>query len=221
MGNGTSIAYGQKYTDRDLIVSILSSFFIVDYGFIKTVNADETIDVTHAKQLKTMDGVSLPATVTKNVEVLTLSGAGFSLKFDYKKGDRVLLLGLKNYVPKVEDVTSATETTAFMHYTRETLKAIPLCVFSDDARVKIEVEDGTFKVTTKKKIELNGNDKQFVTWQELDDALQQLWTSIQSHTHPAQVNTGTGSGTAAASVDLQSVTLDISAAKTETVVTGG
>ena len=216
-----SIFFNERTTDKNLIESILYSFYILDYGFVKEVNADGTLDVTHAKVLKGYNGDSLKATVTNNVEVLTVCGVGFSFKFDIKKGDKVLLLGLKDYIKKVEEVSAATETNVYMHYSRETLKAIPMCVFNEDAKVKIEVEGGTLKATTDKKIELNGNDKQFVTWQELDDALQQLWTSIQSHTHPAQVNTGTGSGTAAASVDLQSVTLDISAAKTKTVVTGG
>lgn len=212
-----------QLTERSLIESILASHYIIDYGFIKNVNPDKTIDVTHAKQLKTYDGQSLKATVTQKVEVLTVSGGGFSIKFDYKKGDKVLLLGLKNYIKKVEDVTMASETTAYMHYSRETLKAIPLCVFSDEAKVKVEVEEGTLKVTTEKKIELNGNDKQFVTYQELDNALQQLWTKIKAHTHPVST-TGTAAaqkGTAAKSTDLATVTLDISAAKTTTIVTGG
>lgn len=217
---GNSIFESERFNDQTLIESILASHYILDYGFIKTVNPDGTVDVTHAKRLKTLDGQSLPATVTTKVEVLTISGGGFAFNFDYKKGDKVLLLGLKNYVPKVEEVTSASETTSYMHYSRETLKAIPMCVFSDEAKVKVEVEEGTMKVTTQKKIELNGNTKQFVTWAELNNALQQLWTAIQAHTHPAQVNTGTGTGTAAASVDLSTVMLDISAAKTEKVVTG-
>ena len=141
-----SVFYGDQYTERTLIESILASYYIVDYGFIKSVNPDKTIDVTHAKQLKTLDGQSLKATVTKNVEVLTLCGGGFSFIFDYKKGDKVLLLGLKDYVPKVEDVTSATETTAYLHYSRETIKAIPLCVFNSDAKVQIKVENGKLTI---------------------------------------------------------------------------
>ena len=143
---GNSIFYGEQYTERTLIESILASHYIIDYGFIKSVNPDKTIDVTHAKQLKTLDGQSLKATVTKNVEVLTLCGGGFSFTFDYKKGDKVLLLGLKDYVPKVEDVTSATETTAYLHYTRETIKAIPLCIFSDKAKVQVKVENGKLTI---------------------------------------------------------------------------
>lgn len=141
-----------QLTERSLIESILASHYIIDYGFIKNVNPDKTIDVTHAKQLKTYDGQSLKATVTQKVEVLTISGGGFSIKFDYKKGDKVLLLGLKNYIKKVEDVTMPTETTAYMHYSRETLKAIPLCVFSDEAKVTIAIEEGDMAIKTEGKI---------------------------------------------------------------------
>ena len=202
-----NVFYGEQYTERTLIESILASHYIVDYGFIKSVNPDKTIDVTHAKQLKTLDGQSLKATVTKNVEVLTLCGGGFSFTFDYKKGDKVLLLGLKDYVPKVKDVTSATETTAYLHYSRETIKAIPLCVFNGEAKATVVVNNG--------KIELNGNSKQFVTWAELNTALQGLISALNSHTHS---NGNEGSPTGAPIVPLS---LDISDAKTKTIVTGG
>lgn len=146
----SSIFLAQKFSQKTLIESIISSFYILDYGFIKNVNADKTIDVTHAKQLKTLDGVSMPATITEKVEVLTISCSSFSLKIDYKKGDKVLLLGLKNYIPKVEDVTSATETTVYSHYSRDTLKALPLSVFNDEAKVQVEMEDGNLKIACSK-----------------------------------------------------------------------
>lgn len=198
-----SIFLNEKNTERTLIESILFSYYIVDYGFIKSINPDETINVTHAKQLKTLDGVSLKATVTENVEVLTLAGAGFSIKFDYKKGDKVLLLGLKDYIKKVEDVTQATETDVYLHYTRETLKAIPLCVFNKDAKATVVVKDG--------KIELNGNTKHFVTWEELNTALTSFLALLNSHTH-----SGGGSGT-----PTSPMTFNITDAKTKTIVTGG
>lgn len=216
-----SVFFGEQYTERTLIESILASHYIVDYGYIKAVNTDKTVDVTHAKQLKTLDGESLKATVTKNVEVLTIAGGGFSLSFDYKKGDKVLLLGLKDYVPKVDDVTSATETTAYLHYSRETLKAVPLCVFNSDAKVTVKVESGSMKVDAKSKIELNGSSKQFVTWTELNTALTtfatQLSTALLGATYdiagiPNPLNWTAGNPPA---------TIDISAAKTTTVVTGG
>lgn len=223
MGIGNSVFLGEQYTDRSLIESILASFYILDYGYIKTVNPDKTIDVVHAKRLKTMDGKTLNPTTTKAVEMLTVAGSGFSFKFDYKKGDKVLLLGLKNYIAKTNEVTSATETKSYQHYSRETLKALPLCVFNDQAQVTVQIESGSMKVQTAQKIELNGDSKQFVTWSELNNALQDLWTKIKGHTH-AVSTTGTAAaqtGTASASTTLQPVTLDISAAKTTTVVTGG
>lgn len=213
--NTNSVFLSECLSERNLIESVLASFFIVDYGFIKKVNADKTIDVTHAKQLKMTTGESMKPTVTTGVEVLTICGAGFSFNFDYKKGDKVLLLGLKDYVPEVKEVTSATETTAYLHYSRETIKALPLCIFSDDAKVKVEVENGTMKVTTNQKIELNGNSKQFVTWAELNQALTQFTTALISHTH----NITTPGNPSGPAVGIP--TIDITAAKTTTVVTGG
>ena len=233
-----SVFFNEKNTERTLIESILSSFFILDYGYIKTVNADETIDVVHAKKLKLINGKELNQTVTKSIEVLTLAGSGFSFKFDYKKGDKVLLLGLKNYIKNVKDVTQATETTSYQHYTRETLKAIPLCVFNGEAKVTMQIKDGN--VTTKAKgnitveaqakneikggtIELNGNSKKFVTWAELNTALSTYVTNLNA-------------ALAAASVKIEALgvivpvtmttppppsAIDISAAMTTTVSTGG
>jgi len=153
-----NIFEAERYTDRNLIESILASYYIVDYGYIKTVNTDKTVDVVHAKILKTMSGESLRATTTKALEVLTLSCGGFALQVDYKAGDKVLLLGLKDYVPKTQGVTIATETTSYIHYTRETMKALPLCVFDNTAKVQIKTEDGKLSVNTTDIIELDGTD---------------------------------------------------------------
>ena len=213
--SGSSVLLNERFTDRTLIESVLTSFYILDYGYIKTVNPDKTVDVTHAKRLKTQNGQTLNPTVTKGLEVLTVAGSGFSLQFDYKKGDKVLLLGLKNYIPKAEEVTSATETKSYQHYTRETLKAIPLCVFNDDAKVTIKIENGDLAVKTGGKIKLNGDSKQFVTWTELNGALQDLITAINGHVHTSAAS---GSPTTSPTVPM---TLDISNAKTTPVVTGG
>lgn len=197
-------------TDRDLIEALVGNFFILDYGFIAEVNPDKTVNVTHAKRPKARNGDNLPPLQTKNVEMLTLSGSGFSVKFDYKKGDKVLLLGLKNYIKSVDEVTAATETKSFIHYSRDTLKAFPLCIFNSNAKVKIEAEGGKLK-TTATAIELNGNSKQFVTWAELNQALQTFMTTLNAHTH-----SGAGSG-----VPTTPMVLDISSAKTTTIKTGG
>ena len=167
--------------------------------------------------------------MTKRIEVLTLAGSGFSFKFDYKKGDKVLLLGLKNYIKNVKDVTQATETTSYQHYTRETLKAIPLCVFNGEAKVTMQIKDGNVTVDAKGKtevsaqtIELNGNTKQFVTWAELNTALSGFVTQLSAALLGATyVNTAGVSTPLTWSGGTPPATLDISASKTTTVVTGG
>lgn len=210
-----SVFEAEKYDTRNLIESIVSSFYILDYGYIKTVNPDKTIDVVHAKRLKTYKGDSLKPTISKSIEVLTLSGVGFSLSMDYKQGDKVLLLGLKEFIPHVKDVTEATETTRYMHYSRETLKALPLCVFNSESKVKIVVENGDVDISANGKIKLNGSDKQFVTWAELNSALSTFMNALNSHTHS---NGNEGSPTGAPIVPMS---LDISASKTTTILTGG
>ena len=137
-----------RLTEADIIKSILNSYFIVDYGYINKVNPDKTVNVTHAAKPVLVDGTELPETTTDNVEVLTISGQGFSLQWDYKAKDKVLLLGFKDYVPSVDSVEQATVPKAFTHYSRATIKAIPLCIFSDDAKFKIKIEDGNLNIET-------------------------------------------------------------------------
>ena len=215
---GNSIFLSEKNTDRDLIESVLQSFYIVDYGYIKNVNTDKTVDVIHAKRLKTYAGKSLPQTESKGIEVLTVSGAGFSIQFDYKKGDKVLLLGLKDYVPKTKDVNLASETTTYLHYTRETMKALPMCVFNDQAKVTLKAENGTLQIDTEQKIELNGNSKQFVTWSELNSALSTFLTQLTTAMTTTPI---AGNGAPQPTWTNMPTQIDISAAKTTTVVTGG
>lgn len=212
-----NILMGMQNTDRSLIESILQSFYILDYGFINKVNPDKTVNVSHAKQLKTTDGKTLPPTISKNIEVLTIAGAGFSINFDYQTGDKVLLLGLKNYIKKVNEVTTTTETKAYLHYTRETLKAIPLCVFNDNALVKIGIEKGVMDVSAQT-IKLNGDSKNFVTWAELNQALSTFLTQLTTALTTTPI---AGNGAPQPSWTGLPTSIDISAAKTTTVVTGG
>lgn len=214
--------------DRNLIEAIVGNFFIIDYGFITKVNPDKTVNVTHAKRPKSVTGEDLREITTTNLEVLTIAGKGFSLNFDFQKGDKVLLLGLKNYIKKTGDVNNATNTDTYLHYSRETMKVLPLCVFNDDAKVKVEIAEGTMTVTTAEKIELNGNqielngnDKQFVTWAELNQA---LMTFTQSLTTAMTTTPIAGNGAPQptwSGMDPTGWSINIDQAKTTTVVTGG
>lgn len=206
---------GQRFTDRDLIDAVVASYFIVDYGFVEKVNEDGTVDVVHAKKPMTTSGEVLPELKTTGLEVLTFSCAELSIHFKAKKGDKVLLLGLKDYLKETENLNAATESGVFLHYSRETMKALPLSAFSGSAKIKIEANNGTLKVDADKQIELNGKDKQFVTWAELKDALDSFTNALNLHTHTCPSGGGPSSGPASP------MTIDISAAKTTTVFTGG
>ena len=145
-------------TEKDLIEAVVSNSFIVDYGYINKVNPDGTVDVTHAARPVLLDGTELAETVTEGVEVLTVSGAGFSVRWDYKAGDRVLIIGLKDYVPHVADVSKSEVPAAFFHYSRSTVKAIPLCLFNEDAKARVIAENGRLSLSAEDAIELNGSD---------------------------------------------------------------
>ena len=258
-----------KLNEADIIRALLNSYFIVDYGYINKVNPDKTVNVTHAAKPVTTDGKELPETTTDNVEVLTISGAGFSIQWDYKAKDKVLLLGLKDYTPKVGSVEMAEVPKAFIHYTRSNLKAIPLCIFNDDAKVKLAIEEGKLTLTTEdemsvtsgkaltikaedgqasieaseavsvkagkglkieagedteikagsgKKIKLNGDSKQFVTWAELNQALTTFLTQLTVALTTTPI---AGNGAPQPTWTSLPTSIDISAAKTQTVVTGG
>lgn len=137
-----------RFTDRDLIEKIVENYFIADYGFIKKINEDNTVNVVHAKRGVTLDGNTLPETETKNVELLTISCQEFSVKLTPKEGDNVLLLGLRDYIEKAAGITAATKNEVFLHYKQNTMKAVPLSLFNDDAKVKIELNDGDLAIIT-------------------------------------------------------------------------
>ena len=204
-------------SERDMIVGLLGTFYILDYGFVSKVNADGTVNVTHAKRQQTIEGVKLPETRTTNLEVLTLCGAGFSIQWDVQPGDQVLLLGLKDYIPQVAKVTQSTDQATFIHYTRDTMKALPLSIFNKDARVTFKVDKGTLQIDTEKNVELNGNTSHLVTYEELAQAINTFMTALNSHTHPISWTGSSGSGTSSAPTTPMS--FDISASKAGKVTT--
>jgi len=212
-------------SEKDVITSIINSFYFVDYGYINQVNSDKTVNVTHANKTVMIDGTELNETITNNVEVLTVCGAGFAVSFDYKANDKVLLLGLKDYIPNVANVKKAEVPSSFVHYDRATLKALPLCVFSDEAKVKMMIEEGKLTIESEaetiinaKKIELNGNSKQFVTWAELNSALSTFVSQLNISLQTGATPSGGGKVTFATPPPSS---IDISSAKSQKVVLGG
>jgi hypothetical protein len=135
-------------TQRDIIESVVSDFYILDYGYVSKVNGDNTVNVIHARKQVLKDGTVLKETETKNIEVLFLSSSDFSMKWKITTGDTMLLLGLKDYVKSTQDVSPATALDVFTHYSRSTIKALPLRSYNEDSKVKIEVENGKLSLMT-------------------------------------------------------------------------
>ena len=114
---------------------------------------------------------------------------------------------------------------AFEDLIDEGLKEGEACVYSSDdsgnikAKIKL-LKDGSIELEGEK-IKLNGEDKSFVTYKELDLALQQLWTSIKNHTHSYTAPPSPSPLETAPSIALSTVNLDISKKKKKTIKTGG
>lgn len=155
----TDILEAQRLTEKDLIEAVVSQFFFLDYGYISKVNANKTVNVVHAVKPMTTEGESLSEMETEDLEVLTISTGAISISCNVAPGDKVLLVGLKNPIKKVADADHAIEQTSRLHYTRECLKVIPLCVFNDEAKVSISEEEGSLKLKSDKTLQLNGSSK--------------------------------------------------------------
>jgi phage gp45-like len=94
-----------------------------------------------------------------------------------------------------------------------TVEAGETAIFSTTADGK--TVQALIKLKADGTIELNGNDKRLVTHAELDTALQTFITALNLHTH---TSAAAGSPT---TPPVASLSLDISAAETETIKTGG
>ena len=158
MSSITSITDAISFTTRDLIEAVVSQFFILDYGFVDKVNTDGTVNVTHAVKQLSLLGESLNEMTTENIDVFTFSTAEISVSYKVSQGDKVLLLGLKDVVENIADLTQAAEQTNRVHYSRETLKALPLCAFNSDAKVQVLIDSGKLTVNTNDVMNLDGSD---------------------------------------------------------------
>lgn len=60
----------------------------------------------------------------------------------------MLLLGLKNRLEHAGGLSQATANELFLHYQQNTMKAVPLSLFDDNAKVKIELDAGNITLHT-------------------------------------------------------------------------
>ena len=118
---------GLQYNLGDIIRQTIASSFIIDYGIVKAVNSDKTVDVTHAVRGQYIDGTAVPLTVSTAVEVIFPGSASAAITWPISVGDGVLLVGLKQFVSSTNGIQIPSQPPSdFPHYNQETLKAIPL-----------------------------------------------------------------------------------------------
>jgi hypothetical protein len=133
---------GLNYTETDIIKSLIGLSFIADYGIVKKVNSDKTIDVTHAAMGQLINGNDMPTTETRNIEVIFPASHDFGMTWPIKVGDGVLLIGLKDAVATTKDIKEPTAPpNEFLHYSQNTIKAIPFQTVTSP-KVTINVTSG-------------------------------------------------------------------------------
>lgn len=144
-----------KITMAQAIDSRIWQRFIIDYGVVAAVSSDKKkVDVQHAIQQVLTNGETLDTTETKDVEVLYFSSNYLGIQAPLQKGDKVLLIGLKDYVEDTANVSPKTPVI-FEHYTQTTLKAIPLGAFANTVEVKIVVDDSkNLKISGPQRIDI-------------------------------------------------------------------
>ena len=206
-----------------LMRRVISNYTFIDYGIVQEYNSG-IIKVKLAHKMLDEDVELI------NIEVLTLGSKALSIQHELVQGDVVQLVSSKSLVDSVAELTKASISTC-SPYDTSTIKAIPLANFANaknkltitqDGAYKIEGTDYSIEVTTDGTIkvignalELNGNGKRFVLWEDFNTAYQNLITWLNTHIHNTS---GSGGPSSAPTV---SVTSDISSAKTTTLKTNG
>lgn len=136
-----------RFTDKQMIMGVLAESIIADYGIVKAVTDNKTVDVEHAVRRVVMGGISavekpLEARITQGVELLFPSSASFGQSWTVAPGDGVLLIGLQNMVTSTEGLTKSSVPAEFWHYSAQTMKAIPLQAIRSDSEVQFGEENG-------------------------------------------------------------------------------
>lgn len=131
LANPLNIMDFLKLNQRQIIQSVLADSFCADYGIVRKVTGNKTVDVEHAVLSVTRPGITadarvLPAILTANVELLFPVMAGLSISGTVSVGDGVLLIGLRDLLPTTQGITQPAQPPEFWHYSQQTLKAIPL-----------------------------------------------------------------------------------------------
>ena len=126
--------------------------------------------------------------------------------------DDVVALSVGNSKNRPTDLEEGDVRLWDTHGNQITLSASGIAVKAADGK-KVTIEGNT--------VEANGNSKSFVTFTELDTALQQMVAMINSHTHITTATVGPTPTPGVIAPPTIPVQLNIAAAQTATVKTGG
>lgn len=196
-----------------IIKRVISNYTFIDYGIVQSYN-NGLVEVILAHKMLDKDVRII------DIEVLSFGSKAFGTEYTLVKGDIVQLVSSKSLVDSVAELAVATSETA-LPYSTSTIKAIPLANAKNSKNKLVLNSDGSWsltgtgysiEVTTSGEIQINGSDKSFVLWEELNTVYQAMLEVVKTHVHPG-INT--------ASPTLTALVSDLSTAKTTTVKTNG
>lgn len=137
----------QNISEYQKVRSVISDSFFATYGFAISDSDGVTVDVQLIVQDVMASGIEAPQVVLdpivcQKVELLFPCASGMVQSWTIKKGDGILILGLRDWIPKVAGVTKSAAPAEFWHYSLQTLKAIPLAPKRSDSAVQFGEKDG-------------------------------------------------------------------------------
>jgi hypothetical protein len=120
-------------------------------------------------------------------------------------------INLKNYNEQNESIGNISGSYPDIKYLK-LANGVSIALNSNQTEVTIVAGNAEIFIDSSGNINLNGNSKSFVTYTELNTALQNMLTLLNADIVKANGQGGTATGT---------TTLDISSAETITILTGG
>lgn len=208
---------------QQAITAYLSGFHTCMPGEIVSYQSSKKVaTVQPSVKLKMGSDESISMPLINNVPVIFPGTKDAFIHFPLKKGDGVLLVfsesSLENWIASGGGEVDPGDERKFSLTDGFCIPGL----FSPKASSKkvtgsgmeILYKNAKINLTDSGKVEINGNTKQFVTYTELNSALQIFLTALMAHVHTC---TAPGSHSSA---PVSPITLDISAAKSIKVLMG-
>lgn len=139
---------------REFVDSIISTYFIIDYGIVTAFNGD-SVDVLLSTLLQQKEATTIERRIN-GIKVLYPSSSSFSLKWNLSSGDKVLLLGLRD---KVDINAKKPINGGSIHYDIDTMVAYPVSSFNEGAKVAMQISEGNINASIEKDFSYDGKGK--------------------------------------------------------------